>query len=65
MKFTLSEWATIKCYLGTALIDMEECAADLEKEVGTNPLALKDYLECKMKIIELEGFITRIETATV
>ena len=64
MKFTLSEWATIKCYLGTALIDMEECAADLENEVKTDPSALRDYLECKMKIVELEGFINRIETAT-
>ena len=65
MKFTLSEWATFKCYLGKALIDMEECAADLENEVKTDPSALRDYLECKMKIVELEGFINRIETATV
>lgn len=65
MKFTLSEWASIKCALGTALADAEECAAELEIEAKKDPTAIKDYLESKMKIAELEGFIARIENATV
>ena len=65
MKFTLSEWASIKCALGTALIEAEECAANLEIELKTNPAIIKDYLDSKMKIAELAGFIARIESATV
>ena len=65
MKFTLSEWASIKCALGTALEDERECAASLEAEVKINPSCVKDYLASKMKIAELEGFIARIENATV
>jgi hypothetical protein len=65
MKFTLSEWASIKCALGTALAEAEECAASLEAEVKQDTSCLKDYLECKMKIAELSGFIARIENATV
>ena len=64
MKFTLSEWASIKCALGTALAEAEECAA-LEAEVKKDPACIKDYLDSKMKIAELEGFISRIENATV
>lgn len=65
MKFTLSEWASIKCALGTALEDEQECAAELEAEVKTNPACVKDYLNAKMKVAELEGFIARIENATI
>ena len=65
MKFTLSEWASIKCALGTALVEAEDCAKGLEDEVKANPKCLKDYLESKMKVAELAGFIARIENATV
>ncbi len=65
MKFTLSEWASIKCALGTALAEAEECATALEAEVKKDPACIKDYLDSKMKIAELEGFISRIENATV
>lgn len=65
MKFTLSEWAAIKCALGTALVEAEELAAELEIEVQKDPTCIKDYLDAKMKIAELEGFIARIESATV
>jgi len=65
MKFTLSEWASIRCALGTALCEAEEMTASLETEVKTNPTALKDYLDGKMKIAELTGFISRIENATI
>lgn len=65
MKFTLSEWAAIKCYLGTALDDALECVASLEEEVKKDPSCLKDYMACKMQVVELENFIQRIETATV
>ena len=65
MKFTLSEWAVIKCALGTALSEAEECAANLEAEVKVDTTAIKDYLESKMKIAELTGFIARIENATI
>ncbi len=65
MKFTLSEWASIKCALGTALDDAQDLAAELEKEVKTNPACVKDYLDAKMKIAELAGYISRIENATV
>ena len=65
MKFTLSEWSSIKCALGTALAEEEDCAAGLEEEAKTDPAAIKDYLECKIKIAELAGFIARIENATI
>jgi len=65
MKFTLSEWASIKCALGTALAEAEDCAMELEAEVKTDSTALRDYLDAKMKIAELAGFIARIENATV
>ena len=65
MKFTLSEWASIKCALGTALSEAEDCAAGLEAEVKKDPSSIKDYLESKMKIAELAGFIARIENATI
>jgi len=65
MKFTLSEWASIKCALGTALYEAEVCAESLEKEAKADTIAIKDYLESKMKIAELAGFISRIENATI
>ena len=65
MKFTLSEWASIKCALGTALNEMEELAASLEKEVKNDTSLIKDYMESKLKISELTSFIARIENATV
>jgi len=65
MKFTLSEWASIQQALGTALCEAETLVAELEIEVKTNPDVLKDYLEGKMKVAEWEGFISRIESATV
>ena len=65
MKFTLSEWASIKQALGTALDDAQDLAVQLEKEVKTDPTCITDYLDAKMKIAELEGFISRIENATV
>ena len=65
MKFTLSEWASIKCALGTALNEAEEHAASLEEEVIADPSLIKDYMEAKVKIAELAGFISRIENATI
>ena len=58
-------YEVIKCALGTALAEAEECAAALEAEVKKDPACIKDYLDSKMKIAELEGFISRIENATV
>ena len=65
MKFTLSEWTSIKCALGTALSEEEEYAANLETEVKKDTSLIKDYMESKIKIAELTGFIARIENATV
>lgn len=65
MKFTLSEWASIKCALGTALDEEQGLSESLEKEVKTDPSVLKDFLNAKMKIAELSGFIARIENATI
>jgi hypothetical protein len=65
MKFTLSEWTVIKCALGTALSEAEECAASLESEVKKDPSCLKDYLESKMQVAQFVNFISRIETATI
>jgi hypothetical protein len=65
MKFTLSEWASIKCALGTALSEEEDYAANLEKEVKSDTSLIKDYLQSKIKIAELAGFIQRIESATI
>ncbi len=65
MKFTLSEWESIKCALGTALCEAEELAEDLEAEVKKDPACLKDYLASNMKIAELSGFIARIENSTI
>lgn len=41
MKFTLSEWESIKCVLGTAFVEAEECATSLEEEVKKIPLVLE------------------------
>lgn len=65
MKFTLTEWAAIKCYLGTALEEATECAAGLEEEIKKDPSCLKDLLSVKAQVAQLENFIQRIETATV
>lgn len=65
MKFTLSEWAAIKCYLGTALEEAQDCVAGLEEEVKKDPSCVKDLLACKMQVVELESFIQRIETVTI
>lgn len=65
MKFTLSEWESIKRALGTALDEAESLIVDLEAEVKTNPAIIKDYLESKMRVAELQGFILRIESATI
>lgn len=65
MKFTLTEWAAIKCYLGTALEEAQDCATSLEDEIQKNPACLKDLLSVKAQVAQLENFIQRIETATV
>ena len=65
MKFTLSEWDSIRRALGTALTEAESLVADLETEVKTNPSIINDYLDSKMRTAELASFITRIENATV
>ena len=65
MKFTLSEWDSIRRALGTALDEAESLIVDLEEEVKTNPGVIKDYLEGKMRVVELQGFISRIESATI
>jgi len=65
MKFTLSEWDSISRALGTALSEAETLATELEVEVKTNPSAIKDYLDSKMRVAELAGFIARIENATI
>ena len=65
MKFTLSEWLSIRCALGTALYEAEECVASLEEELQSDPtpILIKDYIECKSNVTELANFIARIENA--
>jgi hypothetical protein len=65
MKFTLSEWESIKIALGTALFEEEECLKSLEKESKTNPEVIRDLCESTLKVAELANFIDRIEHATV
>ena len=65
MKFTLSEWAAIKCYLGTALEEALECAASLEEEIKKDSSCFNDLLSVKAQVTQLENFIQRIETATI
>ncbi|MCD7805659.1 MAG: hypothetical protein LUH03_11070 [Oscillospiraceae bacterium] len=67
MKFTLSEWNAIKRYLATALDDAEDLVSSLEAEIKDKPdyTVVKDYMAAKMSVAELEGFIARIESATV
>ena len=65
MKFTLSEWDSIRRALGTALCEAEALIPDLEAEAKTNPSYIKDYLDSKMWAAELAGYISRIENATI
>ena len=67
MKFTIGEWASIKRALGTALDEAELLVIDLEAEIMTTPtkLSLKDYLDAKMLVTELEDYIARIESWAV
>ena len=65
MKFTLSEWDSIRRALGTALVEEESFIVNLEAEVKTNPAIIKDYLDGKIRVAELQSFISRIENATI